>query len=282
MSTTGRLFLVGTPIGNLGDLSPRAAETLQSVDFIAAEDTRVSGKLLSHFGISKSMISYFEHNKAQRGQIILQKLMSGENVALMTDAGMPAISDPGEDLVSLCVENSIPVCVVPGPSAVVSALAMSGLPTQRFCFEGFLSTNKSGRREHLESLKNESRTMIFYEAPHKLVSTLRDMFAAFGDRRITLCREMTKVHEENIYTTLSAAVTLYDDETNPPRGEFVLVIDGAPQTPPQSEEEMLQNAVEFAESRVSGGESAKDASKQAAEKFKVKKNAVYAALMKRR
>ena len=272
----GELILVGTPIGNLGDLSPRAAETLSQVDFIAAEDTRVSAKLLGSIGVKKPMISYFEHNKAERGQLILQKLLAGERVALMTDAGMPAISDPGEDLVSLCIANGIPVRVCPGPSAVVSALAMSGLPTQRFCFEGFLTVNKAGRKEHLQSLQKEPRTMIFYEAPHKLVATLKDLYAAFGDRRITLCREMTKLHEENIYTTLSAAQTLYESEE--PRGEFVLVVEGAPEEEPV---DALEEAIAQAKCAVENGASVKDAAKEAAAKFGVAKNAVYTALLSR-
>lgn len=276
----GELYLVGTPIGNMGDLSPRAAQVLHEADFIAAEDTRVSGKLLSLIGVKKPMISYFEHNKAERGQLILQKLLGGEKVALITDAGMPAISDPGEDLVSLCVENGIPVRVAPGPSAVVSALAMSGLPTQRFCFEGFLTVSKSGRREHLQSLLKEERTMIFYEAPHKLMATLKDMYDCFGDRRITLCREMTKLHEENIYTTLQRAQTLYSEE-QPPRGEFVLVLEGAPKEERMTED-ALETAVAEALSLIEAGESAKDAAKKAATAHGVAKNAVYAAVIKRK
>ena len=273
------LYLVGTPIGNMGDLSPRAIEVLAGADFIAAEDTRVSGKLLSLIGVKKPMISYFEHNKAQRGQLILEKLLAGETVALMTDAGMPAISDPGEDLVSLCVENGIPVRVAPGPSAVVSALAMSGLPTQRFCFEGFLTVSKSGRKEHLQSLLKEERTMIFYEAPHKLTATLKDLYAAFGDRRITLCREMTKLHEENIYTTLGAAQQLYVDSE--PKGEFVLVVEGAKKETANPEDTLAQ-AVEEALSLVETGTSAKDAAKETAARYGVAKNAVYAAVIKQK
>lgn len=275
----GELYLVGTPIGNMGDLSPRAMEVLAGADFIAAEDTRVSGKLLSLIGVKKPMISYFEHNKAQRGQLILEKLLAGETVALMTDAGMPAISDPGEDLVSLCVENGIPVRVAPGPSAVVSALAMSGLPTQRFCFEGFLTVSKSGRKEHLQSLLKEERTMIFYEAPHKLTATLKDLYAAFGDRRITLCREMTKLHEENIYTTLGAAQQLYVDSE--PKGEFVLVVEGAKKETANPEDTLAQ-AVEEALSLVETGTSAKDAAKETAARYGVAKNAVYAAVIKQK
>ncbi len=277
--TKGQLYLVGTPIGNMGDLSPRGVEVLSEADVIAAEDTRVSGKMLANLGIKKPMISYFEHNKVSRGQQILEKLQDGQRVALITDAGMPAISDPGEDLVALCVENGIPVRVVPGPSAVVSALAMSGLPTRRFCFEGFLSVNKSERREHLQSLAKETRTVIFYEAPHKLTATLWDLYKALGDRNITLCREMTKLHEENIYTTLSQAQTLYSDE-NPPRGEFVLVVEGAKEEE-SDKDDALRQAVTAAETLRQEGLSLSAASRSAAATYGVSKNAVYAALVKK-
>ena len=281
MENTGELFIVGTPIGNMGDLSPRAAETLEKADFIAAEDTRVTGKLLSAIGVKKPMISYFEHNKAERGRLILQKLESGQKVALVTDAGMPAISDPGEDLVSLCVEHGIRVTAVPGPTAALSALAMSGLPTQRFCFEGFLTVSKNGRRERLESLKDEKRTMIFYEAPHKLIATLRDMYAAFGDRRITLCREMTKIHEENIYTTLEKAAGLYSEE-EPPRGEFVLVIEGAPEKAgEEDEEDRFIKAEKRAGELINAGASVSEAVRTVCREFSVKRNALYSRLIKR-
>ncbi len=189
---SGILYVTGTPIGNLSDLSPRAAQTLESVDFIAAEDTRVTLKLLNHLGIKKPMVSYFEHNKRERGEIICQRIEQGENCAIVTDAGMPCISDPGEDLIRLCAERGIRTVVIPGPSAVITALAVSGLETGRFCFEGFLSVNKKSRGEHLQSLKNEKRTMIFYEAPHKLPATLRDLLAAFGDRKLSIVREITQ------------------------------------------------------------------------------------------
>ena len=201
----GVLYVVGTPIGNLSDFSPRAVETLQNCDFIAAEDTRVTQKLLNRFEIHKPMTSYFEHNRRERGEQILARLLGGESCALVTDAGMPAISDPGEDLVNLCHEHGVQVCAVPGPTAFATALAVAGLPTGRFTFEGFLSTNKPSRRKHLESLLSEERTMVFYEAPHKLLATLEDMYAAFGDRKIALVRELTKMHETIERTTPSAA-----------------------------------------------------------------------------
>ena len=205
----GVLYLVATPIGNLSDISERALKVLSEVDIVAAEDTRNSGKLLAYFGISKPMISYFEHNKRERGEVILEKLKEGNSVALVTDAGTPAISDPGEDLVRLCAENDVTVTSIPGCSAVVNALALSALPTGRFCFEGFLSTNKNERYERLNEIKNDTRTTIFYEAPHKLIKTLEDMYSILGERKIALCRELTKLNEEIIRTTLSGAIELY-------------------------------------------------------------------------
>ena len=225
----GTLFLVGTPIGNLDDLSPRALETLRAVDFIAAEDTRVTLKLLNRFEIKKKLVCYFEHNRAEMGEKILARLLDGENCALVTDAGMPAIYDPGEDIVRQCAAQGVTVCAVPGPSALVTALAVSGLPTQRFTFEGFLSVSGRSRRAHLESLRGERRTMVFYEAPHKLVRTLQDLLDALGERDVALCRELTKLHEEVVRTTLSAAIARYTE--TPPRGEFVLVVRGAPEEP---------------------------------------------------
>ncbi|MCD8334520.1 MAG: 16S rRNA (cytidine(1402)-2'-O)-methyltransferase [Clostridiales bacterium] len=222
----GTLYLVPTPIGNLGDLSPRAAETLAAVDFIAAEDTRVSVKILNHLGLKKPMVSYYRHNTETSGPQILRRLLEGENCALVTDAGTPAISDPGEELVALCVEAGVTVVPLPGPCALVTALAASGLPTGRFTFEGFLAMNKKNRRDHLDSLRGETRTMVFYEAPHKLVATLADLAAVFGpERRVALCRELTKLHEEVVRTTLGQAVERYREQ--PPRGEFVLVVEGA-------------------------------------------------------
>ena len=272
---SGTLYIVGTPIGNLGDLSPRAVEILQSVDFIAAEDTRVTLKLLNHFGIKKPMVSYFEHNKYQRGEMICDRIQNGETCALVSDAGMPAISDPGEMLVAQCAEREIPVQVVPGPSAVVSALAISGLPTGRFTFEGFLSTAKKSRREHLAEVKTERRTMVFYEAPHKLLTTLEDMLAAWGDRRISVVRELTKIHEEVRRTTLSQAVAYYRENT--PKGEFVLVIEGAAEEIPESM--TLGQAVQFARELMEQGCSASEAAKQAAQASDFKKGELYRLLM---
>ena len=239
---SGTLYVVGTPIGNLGDFSPRAIETLQAVDFIAAEDTRVTLKLLNHFDIKKPMVSYYEHNLHQRGEMIIGRILQGENCAIVTDAGMPCISDPGEDLVALCAQHGIPTVVVPGPSAAISALAVSGLPTSRFSFEGFLTVNKRGRKEHLQSLVDDPHTLIFYEAPHKLSATLKDMLEVLGDRPISLVRELTKLHEEVMRTTLAQAAAYY--EQNPPRGEFVLVVAGA-QPRNTKDEVTFEEAVEM-------------------------------------
>lgn len=221
---SGRLYVVGTPIGNLGDFSERAKQTLSEVDFIAAEDTRVTLKLLNHFQIKTPMVSYYEHNKKEKGETIIERILGGENCAIVTDAGMPAISDPGEDLVALCAEHSIEVRAVPGPSAFVAALALSGFSVGRFTFEGFLSVNRPGRMEHLQSLVDEKRTMVFYEAPHKLAATLNDMYSYFGDRRIAIVREITKIYEQVIRTTLKQAAETYSE--NPLKGEIVLVVEG--------------------------------------------------------
>jgi len=272
----GCLYIVATPIGNLGDISRRCAETLESADFIAAEDTRVSVKLLNHLGIKKPMVSYFEHNKVESGAKILERLLAGESCALVTDAGMPAISDPGEDLVALCAGNGIDVICIPGCCAAVSALAVSGLKTGRFTFEGFLSTSKKSREAHLESLKAEQRTMIFYEAPHKLKATLADMAATFGGaRRISLCRELTKLHEETLRLTLSEAVSYY--ETAAPKGEFVLVIEGA--KPPEKLKVSLEDALERLNKFRDGGMSLKDAAKKCAEETGFQKNELYDAAL---
>ena len=220
----GTLYIVPTPIGNLADMTERALKVLSEVDFVAAEDTRNTGLLLSRFGISKPLVSYFEHNKRERGEVICKRLEAGESCAIVTDAGTPAISDPGEDLVRLCSEHGIPVTTLPGACAAICALTLSALPTGRFAFEGFLSTNKADRRKRLESLKHDPHTLIFYEAPHKLCGTLADMYEHFGDRKISLCRELTKLNEEVIRTTLSGAITHFEEVS--PKGEFVLVIEG--------------------------------------------------------
>lgn len=268
---SGKLYLVGTPIGNLGDLSPRAMQTLRDADFIAAEDTRVTMKLLNHFDIRKPLVSYFEHNKYASGAKILERILAGESCALVTDAGMPAISDPGEELVRLCAEGGVEVLVVPGPAALVSAVALSALPSGRFCFEGFLSTSNKSRREHLEGLRDEKRTMIFYEAPHKLMRTLEDMKNAFGaDRRIALCRELTKIHEQTIRTTLGEAVEYFT--AAPPKGEFVLVIDGAPE---QELELTLDDALALVERYRAEGLSRRAACKKAAAETGLSSKALY-------
>lgn len=271
------LYLVATPIGNLGDLSPRAREVLSTVDFIAAEDTRVTQKLLNACELPKKpMISYYEHNRRARGEAVLEKLLAGETCALVTDAGTPAVSDPGEDLVALCAEHDIPVIPVPGCCAAVCALAASGLPTGRWCFEGFLSVNKKARREHLDALQNEKRTMIFYEAPHKLCATLRDLRDAFGgERRLSLSRELTKLHEQTLRMTLDEAVAYFDE--NAPRGEFVLILEGAPDEPEteQDEADRLSAAAEAVRRRVEQGQTQKDAVKAVSAETGVKKNALY-------
>ena len=272
---SGKLYVVGTPIGNLSDFSPRAVETLASVDFIAAEDTRVTLKLLNHFEIKKPMVSYFEHNRRERGEIILERIKSGESCAIVTDAGMPAISDPGEDLVNLCLSNGIAVESVPGPTAFATAVAMSGLPSGRFTFEGFLSVNKPSRREHLEEIVSERRTMVFYEAPHKLIATLKDLYKYLGDRRIALIKELTKIHETVERTTLSEACEKYSAQT--PKGEFVIVIEGS--TEPKQKEVSLDDAVTLAKGLVENGMAINDAAKEIAKETKLKKGDIYKALL---
>ena len=271
----GILFLVGTPIGNLGDLSPRALEALWGADFIAAEDTRVTLKLLTHFELKKPLVSYYEHNRAESGPRIVERLLAGESCALVTDAGMPAISDPGEDLVRLCHEAGVEVRVIPGPSAAVSALALSGLPTGRFTFEGFLSVSKSARFEHLDSLRGEKRTMIFYEAPHKLRETLRDLLEVLGDRRIALCRELTKIHEETRRTTLGEALERIGSE--PARGEYVIVVEGAQEG--ETATATTEEAVRLARELRAGGMSLKDAAKRASQRTGIPKNVIYDAAL---
>ena len=272
------LYLVGTPIGNLSDLSERAKKVLTEVDFIAAEDTRNSMKLCSVLGIKKELVSYFEHNKRASGERIVARLLSGESCALVTDAGMPAISDPGEDIVRLCQDAGLKVSVVPGPCAAISALAMSGLPTGRFTFEGFLSAVKGERRAELEALTGEMRTMIFYEAPHKLRATLADMKTAFGgDRQISLARELTKLNEEVVRTTLDAAVKYYEEKE--PRGEYVLIVEGASE-PKRDENPLLSlSPEEHVKHYIDGGMSKMDAIKAAARDRGVPKSVLYKELL---
>ena len=272
---SGTLYLVATPIGNLGDLSPRAVETLAAADFIAAEDTRVSVKLLNHFDIKKPLVSYHEHNKATAGPAILARIMGGETCALVTDAGTPAISDPGEDLVRLCAENGVTVQAIPGCCAAIAALAVSGLPTGRFTFEGFLSAAKAERRARLEALSGEERTMVFHEAPHKLRATLADMAAILGDRPVALCRELTKLHEDTMRTTLCAAAAYY--EANEPRGEYVLVVAGRENAPRSAM--TLEEGVALVLRRRAEGMRMKDAVRQVADDTGLSRNELYEAAL---
>ena len=268
---TGTLYVVGTPIGNLGDFSPRAVEVLSNCDFIAAEDTRVTVKLLNHFGIKKPMMSYYEHNKTERGVKILEKLMNGENCALVSDAGMPIISDPGEDLTTLCYENNIPIKAVPGPCAFVTALSIAGMPAGRFTFEGFLTRAKPNRREHLLSLVDEKRTMVFYEAPHKLPATLKDMSEYFGDREIAIVKEITKIYENVERTTLFQAAEKYKDANL--KGEYVLIIAGKPED--EKEEITVEQAAYKAKKLIDSGKSLNEAAKETAKLTGLKKSDIY-------
>lgn len=270
----GILYVVGTPIGNLGDFSPRAVEVLSSCDFIAAEDTRVTIKLLNHFGIKKPMVSYYEHNRTERGGVIIERLLNGESCALVSDAGMPIISDPGEDLTLRCHENNIKVCAVPGPCAFVTALAISGMPSGRFTFEGFLTVTKQNRREHLMELVDEKRTMIFYEAPHKLPKTLEDMASYFGNRKIALVKELTKIYENVERTTLFDAAKKYKEVI--PKGEYVLIVEGKPQE--EEEEISLESAKAMALELVEKGFSKNEASKEIAKQTGLKKSDIYKTL----
>jgi 16S rRNA (cytidine1402-2'-O)-methyltransferase len=270
----GKLYVVGTPIGNLGDLSPRAVETLNSVDFIAAEDTRVTLKLLNHFDIKKPLVSYYEHNKRYSGQHIVDRIISGENCAVVTDAGMPCISDPGIDLVSSCRERGVEIYSVPGPSAVVTAAAMSGFDVTRFTFEGFLSVNKPSRIEHLEDVSDEKRTMIFYEAPHKLLKTLEDMRKYFGNRKIAVIKELTKIHENVWVTDFDSAIKKYSSQS--PKGEFVLVIEGKKEA---AKKYSMDDAVLAAKKYLSSGYSMSEAAKLASRDTGIKKNDIYSKLI---
>lgn len=270
------LYLVATPIGNLSDITERAIKVLSEVDFVAAEDTRNSGLLLSRLGIKKPMISYHDHNRAERGPEIIERLKGGESCALISDAGMPAISDPGEDLVALCAHEGVAVSIIPGACAAVSALALSGLPTRRFCFEGFLPASGKERKMRLSGLSGESRTLIVYEAPHRLKKTLFELTEAFGeDRRIALCRELTKINEEVLRFTLKGACEYY--ESVAPRGEYVLVIEGATES---TEEEESVDIAQRAAALIAGGMSQKDAVRKIAAETGLSKNKVYAEVLK--
>lgn len=271
------LCLVPTPIGNLSDISPRARKALADADFIAAEDTRVALRLLNHLELKKPLVSYYEHNKEGSGPKIVARILTGQRCALVSDAGSPAISDPGEDLVRLCAEAGIPVTAIPGPCAAITALSISGLPTGRFCFEGFLSTNKKSRQAHLDGLRSETRTMIFYEAPHKLTATLADLSAVFGaERRISLCRELTKLHEEVLRTTLGEAAAYYAEHA--PRGEFVLIVEGAAPLAPEAVSEA--DALEAVRALIGQGLSRKDAVRRVSEQTGIPKNELYNAAVR--
>ena len=271
------LCLVPTPIGNLSDISPRARQALADADFIAAEDTRVALRLLNHLGLKKPLVSYYEHNKEGSGPKIVARILTGQRCALVSDAGSPAISDPGEDLVRLCAEAGIPVTAIPGPCAAITALSISGLPTGRFCFEGFLSTNKKSRQAHLDGLRSETRTMIFYEAPHKLTATLADLSAVFGaERRISLCRELTKLHEEVLRATLGEAAAYYAEHA--PRGEFVLIVEGAAPLAPEAVSEA--DALEAVRALIGQGLSRKDAVRRVSEQTGIPKNELYNAAVR--
>lgn len=272
----GKLYVVGTPIGNLSDFSPRGIKTLSEVDFIAAEDTRVTAKILNHFEIKKPLVSYYEHNRRERGEIIVERILKGENCAVVTDAGMPCISDPGQDLVYLCRERGIEVESVPGPTAFATALAVSGMECGRFTFEGFLSVNKPSRKEHLEELKTETRTMVFYEAPHKLKATLKDMLSYFGNREICIVKELTKIHETVMRTSLSAAIEYF--ETENPKGEYVLIVKGAEKAE-KEQPVTLEQAVLTASELVKKGISVNEAAKTVANETGIKKSLIYKQLL---
>lgn len=275
----GKLYLCATPIGNLGDITLRTLEVLRSVDLIAAEDTRVSIKLLNHFGINKPLTSYYEHNKREKGQYLLQKLLDGLSVAVITDAGMPGISDPGEDLVKLCIAHQVPLEVLPGPCAFATALVGSGLATGRFAFEGFLSVNKKSRMQHLKSIRQDTRTLIFYEAPHKLRSTLQDMYAVLGERRIVLARELTKRFEEYIRTTFTEALLLYEETA--PKGEFIILIEGASAADLEEERRAAQpQPQDLLAQYAKAGERGKTLVSHVAEELGLPKKEVYACYLK--
>ncbi len=272
---SGTFFVIGTPIGNLEDVTLRQLDTLAAVDFICAEDTRVTLKLLNRFEIKKSLVSFHDHSSKADAQKIIDRLLAGESCGIVTDAGMPCISDPGEVLVKMCAESGIDIKVVPGPSAVVSAVAVSGLSTRRFTFEGFLPVPKKERRERLEKLRDETAVMVFYEAPHKLKNTLSDLAEFFGgDRRISLCRELTKIHEEVLRLTLSEAVEYYG--LNEPRGEFVLVLEGAREN--SDGELTIEQAMEQVNKLISMGEKPTEACKAVANETGFRKSELYSLL----
>lgn len=271
----GTLYVVGTPIGNMGDITFRQLETLKSVDFIAAEDTRVTLKLFNRYEIKKPLVSYHGHSTPECAEHIAKRIQNGENAAIVTDAGMPCISDPGEVLVRLCAKLGIDVKVVPGPSAVISALAVSGLNTSRFAFEGFLSVNKKQRYDHLESVKNDCHTLVFYEAPHKLMTTLNDFLKYFGDRKISLCRELTKIHEEVLRMTISEAIAYY--EVKPPKGEYVLVVEGAPL--PENSDITIEQAENMVRSLIDEGVKPSEACKKIAKETDFSKSQLYARIV---
>lgn len=272
----GTLFVVGTPIGNMEDITLRQLETLKAVDFIAAEDTRVTLKLLNRFEIKKSLVSFHGHSSFETAQNIAARLENGENGAIVTDAGMPCISDPGEVLVKICVEKGIDIKVVPGPSAVISAVAVSGLSTARFSFEGFLSVNKKQRFEHLNEIKDDTRTLVFYEAPHKLRATLEDFLKVFGDRKISLCRELTKIYEEVLRMNISEAIAYYSDKN--PKGEYVLVVEGAEKQKPMGKLS-LEQAVGLVQKLIDSGEKPSDACKKIAKDTDFSKSELYSAIV---
>lgn len=274
-NTPGTLYLCPTPIGNLEDITFRTLKVLSSVDLIAAEDTRVSAKLMNHFEIKVPLTSYYEHNKREKGSYLISKLKSGMNIAVITDAGMPGISDPGEDLVRLCISEGIKTEVLPGPCAFATALVGSGISTGRFAFEGFLTVNRKNRISRLEEIKNDTRTLIFYEAPHKLVSTLKDMLEVFGERKMTIARELTKRYEEYRYTTISEALAYYSDEASP-KGEFVLIIEGA--DPDKLKEDYLNslpNAEDLLRRYSSEGMRAKELTRKVADELKQPRREIY-------
>ena len=270
----GTLYLVATPIGNMADISERALKVLSGVDFVAAEDTRNTGLFLSRLGISKPLLSYFEHNKAERGRVIADRLKAGESCALVTDAGTPAISDPGEDIVRLCAAENIAVTSIPGAAACITALTLSALSTRRFVFEGFLPSEKKERRERLDALSREERTTVVYEAPHRLKTTLKELYETLGDRKISLCRELTKLNEEVARTTLSGAISIYSEKE--PRGEYVLVIDGAA---PSSDSSYPGDILDHMRMYTSLGEKKMDAIKMVARDRGIPKSEAYSQIL---